>query len=323
MKTLKPIPVLLVIISIFCSCTSTPQKDWDSTPINAPAGEGKNWKLIEELSDDFNYEGKTTEEFTSKWRDTYIGKWNGPGLTQWRKKNAQIKNGNLEISANRSDLTMPYKVNGQDTILPKVDCGIVTSKTKIGYPAYVEMRMKVMNQTLSSNFWFLSQNSRQELDVIECYGSDRPDHSIKSTQMGTNWHIFERSPERGIYGNHSFGRPFSLPGNEPLRNNYHTYAAHWIDAQSIDWYLNGILIRQTRADSKVTGDKKGITPFDDIEDPEQNKGMYEEMYMIIDVEDHDWRSKQGIISTDEELSDSNKNVMYVDWVRVYKPDLDQ
>lgn len=310
------LPILTIL---FTACNSTPPKEWHSFPINALAGEEKIWQLVESLSDDFNYENKESEQFTSKWRDTYIGRWDGPGLTQWRKKNTQIKDGKLEISANRSELTMPYKVNACDTILPKVDCGILTSKAQIAYPVYLEIRMKVMNQTLSSNFWFLSKNSRQELDVIECYGSDRPDHATKSTQMGTNWHIFERSQERGIYGNHSFGRPYSLPTNQPLRNDYHTYAAHWIDAFHIDWYLDGKLIRQTRPNSKETGDTKGKTPFDDIEDPEQNKGLYEEMFMIIDVEDHDWRSNSGIISTDKELADSNKNIMYVDWVRAYKP----
>jgi len=41
--------------------------------------------------------------------------------------------------------------------------------------------------------------------------------------------------------------------------------------------------------------------------------------IIIDAEDHDWRSQKGITPTDQELLDEDINTMYVDWVRVYKP----
>lgn len=295
------------------------EKDWDSFSINALLSDGMVWELQDQFSDDFNYGTKEHQQFTSRWTDAYKSAWDGPGLTQWQKQNSKVKDGKLEISANRSTLTMPYSVNGEKAIYPKVDCGIITSKETIKFPAYFEIRMKVMNQTLSSNFWFLSENSRQELDVIECYGSERDDHQIRATQMGTNWHIFERSAERGIYGNHHWGRPASLPSDQALREDFHTYGAHWIDAWHIDWYLDGVLVRQTSPNSDVTGDPRGKTPVDDIEDPADNNGMFEPMFMIIDVEDHDWRSNRGIISTDEELADQNKNKMFVDWVRVYKP----
>lgn len=47
--------------------------------------------------------------------------------------------------------------------------------------------------------------------------------------------------------------------------------------------------------------------------------MDQSAYIIIDTEDHDWRSEAGNVATDADLADGSKNKMYVDWVRVYKP----
>jgi len=40
--------------------------------------------------------------------------------------------------------------------------------------------------------------------------------------------------------------------------------------------------------------------------------------MILDTEDHDWRSRQGIVAKDEDLIDPTKNRMLIDWVRTYR-----
>ena len=47
--------------------------------------------------------------------------------------------------------------------------------------------------------------------------------------------------------------------------------------------------------------------------------MDQEMFIILDTEDHSWRSEQGIVATDADLANENKNKMFVDWIRVYKP----
>jgi beta-agarase len=283
-----------IVVLLFTTTIALAQ-DWSKIPVPADPGLNKKWVILENLSDDFNYKGKKSKAFTKKWSDQYHNNWTGPGLTNWTTENSEVADGNLIIKVSRNASN-------------RVFCGVVTGKEKVKFPVYVEARLKVMNQTISSNFWFLSTNDRQELDVIETYGSDREDHKTESRHMNSNYHIFDRSPEKGIYGNHNWQRDHFLPTNAPLRENYHRVAAHWIDEWHIDWYLDGVLVRRIAPNTE-----------DEIKDPLNNKGMNEEMVMIIDVEDHDWRSEKGIIATDEDLLDENKNKMFVDWVRVYKP----
>lgn len=40
--------------------------------------------------------------------------------------------------------------------------------------------------------------------------------------------------------------------------------------------------------------------------------------MILDTEDHTWRSRQGIVAQDGDLADPAKNRVLVDWVRTYR-----
>ena len=101
------------------------------------------WELEADFSDEFNYEGKNAE-FKKKWKDTYFNGWRGPGLTEWTSNNSDVKDGNLIVSASRKPNTN------------RVYCGVITSKEEIIYPIYTEVRAKIANQVLSSNFWFLN-----------------------------------------------------------------------------------------------------------------------------------------------------------------------
>ena len=41
-------------------------------------------------------------------------------------------------------------------------------------------------------------------------------------------------------------------------------------------------------------------------------------HVIIDTEDQNWRSDEGVTSTDDELVDDNKRFYQIDWIRFYK-----
>ncbi|WP_010179868.1 Ig-like domain-containing protein [Aquimarina agarilytica] len=280
-------------------------QDWSSTPIPAYPGPGKVWKLQNQHSDDFNYQGKNNK-FYKNWNDRYFNAWTGPGLSNFSSANSHVADGNLIIKASP---------NGKN----RVYCGVVTSKTKVKFPIYMEARLQTMNQTLSSNFWMLSQNDRQELDAVESYGSDRSsfgdEHVFDSRHMNSNYHIFDRNAnDNTIINDNTWQRDHYVTDHQPLknrpalRNGFHNYAIHWIDEWNVDWYLDGKLVRRIAPGTN-----------DVIKDPLQNKGIYEEMFLILDVEDHSWRSDAGHIATVKELNDESKNKMYVDWVRVYKP----
>ncbi|MGF1818019.1 hypothetical protein L4D02_25375, partial [Vibrio splendidus] len=131
--------------------------DWDSIPIPAELENGQQWELQEAYSDSFNYSDKNAT-FSSKWNDTYFHGWTGPGLTYWQPNESWVSDGNLIISASRRQGT------------EQVNAGVITSKTKVKYPIFMEANIKVSNLELSSNFWLLSENDQREIDILEVYG---------------------------------------------------------------------------------------------------------------------------------------------------------
>ncbi|AWW33054.1 beta-agarase [Echinicola strongylocentroti] len=256
----------------------------------------KSWEFVEDFSDEFDYSGKE-DGFFQKWNDTYFNAWMGPGLTEWNTENSTVSNGNLVLSASRKPGT------------EQVYCGVISSKTTIQYPIYTEVRAKVANQVLSSNFWFLSEDDTREIDVVEIYGSDRPDQSWFAARPSTNYHVFVRDDNNNILQNFNDQQHHPLPDESPYRNDYHLFGAYWKDPFSIDFYYDGKLVRQLR--------KEGL------EDP-SGEGLEREMFMIIDLEDHEWRSfpandADPIRATDEELADESKNKYLVDYVRTFRP----
>lgn len=252
------------------------------------------WKLETDFSDEFNYEGKN-EEFRKNWKDTYFNGWRGPGLTEWTPNNSDVKGGNLIISASRKPNTN------------SVYCGVITSKKEVKYPIYTEVRAKIANQVLSSNFWFLSKDDKRELDVVECYGGDRESEKWHAANAASNTHVFLRNEsDNSIIKDINKSIKHQTADGSPWRNKYHTYGAYWKDAFTVDVYYDGKLVNQIRKES--------------IQDP-ANLGLNRAMFMVIDLEDHDWRSRKNppIAPTDEELADQSKNKYLVDYVRTFRP----
>ncbi|GAB1857772.1 hypothetical protein MHTCC0001_26090 [Flavobacteriaceae bacterium MHTCC 0001] len=58
-----------------------------------------------------------------------------------------------------------------------------------------------------------------------------------------------------------------------------------------------------------------IDPFE----YQNGNGMNKEMDIIINVESQDWHVNAGRTPTDSDLSDPEKNIMKIDWIRVFKP----
>lgn len=252
------------------------------------------WELKTNFSDEFNYEGKNTE-FNKNWNDTYFNGWKGPGLTEWTSNNSDVKDGNLIISASRKENTN------------KVHCGIITSKKQIKYPIYTEVRAKLANQVLSTNFWFLSKDDKRELDILECYGGDRESEKWFAANSASNTHVFVRNEQtNAIIKDINKSIKHKTEDGSPWRNKFHTYGAYWKDAFTIDIYYDGKLVNQIRKES--------------INDP-ANLGLNREMFMVIDLEDHDWRSRKNppITPSDAELADESKNKYLVDYVRTFRP----
>ncbi|MGF1816900.1 RICIN domain-containing protein, partial [Vibrio splendidus] len=86
---------------------------------------------------------------------------------------------------------------------------------------------------------------------------------------------------------------------------------------------NGSTYQQWGCNTSNTNQRFTFTPLSDgayLPDGDKSQfNMDEEMFIILDTEDHSWRSEAGIIASDADLADNSKNKMYVDWIRVYKP----
>ena len=292
---------IAVISSSLLLTFSSIAADWDNIPIPADAGSGNTWQLQENYSDDFNYTGKPSE-FTDKWNDTYFNGWTGPGLTYWTKDSTWVADGNLIIGASRRAGTN------------QVNAGVVTSKTKVKYPIYMEANIKVSNLELSSNFWLLSENDEREIDVLEVYGGSREDWFAKN--MSTNFHVFLRNENTNeIISDFNDQTHNTPPYGTYWRNNFHRFGVYWKSPTEVTFYINGQETPDGSWADVVMKDKDYTGAILD----KSQYNMDEEAFLILDTEDHAWRSAAGNIATDADLADNSKNKMYVDWIRVYKP----
>lgn len=268
--------------------------DWDDVEIPAAPANGKVWEL-QPISDDFGYTANPTDkptEFTDRWKDQFINKWTGPGLTEWNPGHSYVINGHLGIEANRKPDTN------------RVYTGVVSSKDAFTYPLFVEAKVKISGLVLASNVWLLSEDSTEEIDVVEAYGSDRPGQEWVAQRLHLSHHVFIRNPLQD-YQPKDEGTWFFDGTN--WREDFHRIGVYWRDPWHLEYYVDGKLVR-TVSGKKVI-DPRGYT---------KGTGLSKPMHLIINVEDQNWRSDDEITPTDEELGDPNKSIMWVDWVRVYK-----
>jgi len=191
-------------LALMASTSSLFSADWDGLAVPADPGRGMEWKL-QSVSDDFSYTAeplKKPKMFTDRWNCSYINPWQGPGGTEWNPGHSYVTNGHLGIAASRKE--------GTETVYT----GIVTSKESFKYPLFIEARAKISNQVLASNVWMLSKDSTEEIDVLEAYGSDRPDQGWYEKRLHLSHHVFIRSPfqtpEAGIRMGLSGGMIFTV-----------------------------------------------------------------------------------------------------------------
>ncbi|KAA1247529.1 T9SS type A sorting domain-containing protein [Aquimarina sp. RZ0] len=312
----------LLSVFLICTCLFTFGQDWSGVPIPANAGSGKQWQLQSNFSDDFNYNGKGNANFTNKWVDYYMPDpgWPGPGETNWVTGNSNVSGGFLEIRGTQGSGS-------------KVNCGVISSKTKIKYPVYMEARIKASNILNSSNFWLLSQKDNnnpgwwQELDILEVYGGDT--NQFFSKQMSTNFHIWKSGNDHTYQTFFKVNPNQSLAQNPYWRDGFHTFGCYWKSPTDITFYIDGVPTSKGEhfVDGRYKNNLNGSynqailqNPNPNVSSTPLNKSQWEnqitkELFIIIDTESHHGRP----ISPSYDLNNSAKNVMLIDWIRVYKP----
>ncbi len=297
--------VILYIILLgfqLCACAQKPStaqksyclKDWDIYSIPADPGVNKEWKLLP-ISEEFNYTAlpdKKPEEFTHKWKDRYIHRWKGPGLTQWSRDHSSVKDGKLAIRVSRKPKTN------------KVLAGCISSHESFTYPLYLEVRAKISRLVMASCVWMLSADSTEEIDILEAYGSDRPDQEWYAKRLHLSHHVFIRRPFQD-YQPTDDGSYYK--NGTTWADDFHRIGVYWRDPWHLEYYVDGKLVRTVSGEDII-----------DPKDYTKGTGLSKPMHIIINKEDQNWRSDNGITPTDEELADPDRNTMYVDWIRVYK-----
>ena len=268
-------------------------KDWRNIPIPAAAGDDMEWSL-HPVSDDFRYKSKADKKhkkFHKRWIDMYINPWRGPGDTYFNEQNSTTRDGMLVLHASPAG-------DGH-----KINAGMISSKETVTYPLYLEARAKPSNLTLANGIWMLSADSTEEIDAMEAYGSDRPEQGWFDQRMHISHHVFVRKP----FQDYQPTDPGSWVYNngESWRDDFHTYGVHWKDPWTLDYYIDGKLVRTVAGKDMI--DPKGYT---------KDTGLSKPMHILLDMEHQDWRD---VKPTAEELADPDRTEFLIDWIRVYTP----
>ncbi|WP_282039212.1 T9SS type A sorting domain-containing protein [Saccharicrinis aurantiacus] len=297
--------ITLTIAAIIYGVVVFAQYDWDGIDIPAEAGNSEfDWEMVEALSDDFNYETPSGSDkgeiFNSKWEDGYINSWPGFGNTIWTPDNSKVTNGNLELKA-----TVNPEKAGHNFF------SAIHARNQVVYPVYVETRMKVMNAVMANAVWMLSTNSREEIDIVEAYGSSWSE----STNSSKNWfaermhlshHTFSENKED--YQPTDAGSYYRLmPHGSLWRNGFYTVGVYWRDPFHLEYYIDGNLVRT------VSGA--------DIIDPHEHldgNGLSSPESIIFSGAAQGWQVSNGVYPTAAELAVEEDNIFKIDWIRTYK-----
>ena len=259
------------------------------------AGNNKSWVIQPVFSNEFNYDGKTAD-FTTNWQDRFFNGWTGALPTVYSASQSTITGGELVYKA-----TIEKKSTGDI-----IRTGIVTSKTKVGYPMYMEARVKISESSLASAVWMLSEDSTQEIDNLEAYGDKTNDYYSKRLHL--SHHVFIRTPFQD-YQPSGLETYYADGKGTQWANDYHNYGVLWLDPFTLKYYVDGVLVRTTPTNQIDPNNYAGGT------------GLTKDMYLIISAASQPWRESQGInYFTDPSVLDDARSTMRVDWIRVYKPE---
>lgn len=266
-------------------------------------GDDKQWVIQPKFTNEFNYEGKTGADFTDNWQDRFFNGWTGPFPTYYTASQSTITGGEMIYKATID------KVNGEDVIRT----GVISSKEPVGYPMYMEVRVKISESVLASAVWLLSEDSTQEIDNLETYGDKTNDYF--SRRLHLSHHTFKRGSGTIIDDYQPTGEEtWYADGNGTYwADEYHDYGVLWLDPFTLKYYVDGELVRET--------------PTNQI-DPRNNlngTGLNKDMYLIITAAAQPWRENTTPPQVEDYFTDpsvlsESRSTMRIDYIRTYKPE---
>ncbi len=291
MKKLGFFSALLILLTI-----SSAAQDWNGIPVPAPAPSGTSWQL-NPVSDSFNYissAGNRPAAFNNRWNDSYVNAFTGPSITFWQSNHINTNGSQLEVKGTF------------DAANNRIITGCMSSKAGMNYPMYMEARVKFTEAFLANNFWLININQTQEIDAMEAYPTSNPNWVWFDERVHISHHVFIRSPFQD-YQPSDDGAWYTRGSGTTWRGSYHTYGVFWRDPFHLEYYIDGQLVR--------TVDGPGII---DPNNYTGGSGLNEPEHIIINMEQQSWHTDANRFPALEDLVDgSGRNVMLVDWVRVY------
>ena len=300
----KNVYLFYLVLIVFTEITFS--QDWSGLPVPAESGNSNySWELVDALSDSFNYEtpfgSNKGATFNTKWKDGFINSWPGFGKTIWSPNNSRVFGGNLELKA--TSLNASNNTNNFSAI---------HARTEIIYPVFIETRMKIMNAVMANAVWLLSENSREEIDIVEAYGSSFAESNNTSREwfarrMHLSHHTF--SANKADYQPTDAGSWYVLPENEGKywRNGFHRVGMYWRDPFHLEYYIDGKLVRTVSGPSII--------------DPNEHldgNGLSLPEKIIFSGAAQQWMVNGNVYPTVNELSVESNNIFQVDWIRTYK-----
>jgi agarase len=139
---------------------------------------------------------------------------------------------------------------------------------------------------------------------LEAYGSARSDQTWTAQRLHLSHHVFIRNPFQDYQPTDDGTWYFN---GTAWRDDFHRVGVFWRDPWHLEYYVDGKLVRTVSGKEMI--DPKNFTG---------GTGLTKPMHLIINTEDQNWRSDENITPTDEELADTERSIMWVDWVRVYE-----
>lgn len=196
-----------------------------------PTPNGKTWKLVGTMSDEFNGSALDLKKWQAKPRGNGWT-WDGrpPGL--FHERNVKIQDGQMHVIV--SELEEPTK-------RWRYQGAIVRSHHAGQKGWYFETRMKANATEMSSTFWLMTKGhgkKKLELDIQECVGRVSPKAAIWARTWDQVYHsncihrVNRHNPEK-------VQRQGSIPTETKNHERYYVYGAWWKSAEEVQFFLDG------------------------------------------------------------------------------------
>lgn len=275
---------------------------------------GKRWVLNLQYSDEFNGNSLNGK----KWRNSYLG-WEGRTPGYFSPDAVSVKTGMLQIRNGVLDTTVSQHSKAKYSIKG----GAVQSLEKTAHYGYYEARFKASRIPMSTTFWMSNRKVpvdfatkisdgncakdefSQELDIAESIGGDIDIGDKFKKNMNFNTHYRYIDCAGGKEKFYSAGNN-AIEGNGQLANatlssesweDFHTYGAYWKNPNEVAFYSDGRFIGDVEIRTDVVD-----TPFP------------RPMGINMVTETYDWAKPYP---TNEQLTNTDINTSYYDWVRSY------